>query len=91
MEAKINQYVYELSGGEQQRIALARLMYKKCSIIFADEPTGSLDRENAIRIMKILEKLNKDGKTVIMVTHDTSIINYGSLIIDLDNYSPKTH
>lgn len=61
--------VYKLSGGEQQRIALARLMLKKCSIILADEPTGSLDSKNAERVIEILSDFNKNGKTIIMVTH----------------------
>lgn len=83
MEPAIDQYVYELSGGEQQRVALARLMYKKCSVIFADEPTGSLDKDNALRVMEILSTLNREGKTILMVTHDLSLISYGTLIVDL--------
>lgn len=65
--------VYTLSGGEQQRVALARLMYKKCDIILADEPTGSLDTENKEKVLSILEDLNKNGKTIIIVTHDEGI------------------
>lgn len=57
-------------GGEQQRIALARLMIKKCDIILCDEPTGSLDRANGEKIMSILKNMNRNGKTVILVTHD---------------------
>ncbi len=66
--------VFQLSGGEQQRVALARLIFKKCDVILADEPTGSLDPENANRILSLLRKLQERGKTVILVTHDTSII-----------------
>ncbi|MCR5836590.1 MAG: ATP-binding cassette domain-containing protein [Lachnospiraceae bacterium] len=62
--------VYTLSGGEQQRVALARLFLKKCSIILADEPTGSLDKKNADIVMDYLFELNKEGKTVVVVTHD---------------------
>lgn len=65
----IDKKVYKLSGGEQQRVALARLMIKKCSIILADEPTGSLDANNADKVMELLKSLNKMGKTVILVTH----------------------
>ena len=72
---KKNVEVYKLSGGEQQRIALARLMFKKCDIILADEPTGSLDYENADVVMKILHEFNNQGKTIIMVTHDEKIIS----------------
>ncbi len=75
--------VFQLSGGEQQRIALARLMLKKCSIILADEPTGSLDRKNAQIVISILKKMNKSGKTVIMVTHDKSLLDNDMRIINL--------
>lgn len=87
MDSKIDSFVYELSGGEQQRVALARLMYKKCSVIFADEPTGSLDKDNAIRVMKILSQLNREGKTILMVTHDLSLISFGTIIVDLMNHT----
>lgn len=75
--------VCTLSGGEQQRIALARLMVKKCSIVLADEPTGSLDADNAAKVMAILSDLNAMGKTVVMVTHDTKYQDIGTRQIDL--------
>ena len=71
---KIDTKVYKLSGGEQQRLALARLILKKCDIILADEPTGSLDEENADAVMDILHFLNQKGKTIILVTHSRKII-----------------
>ena len=81
---KLNAKVYTLSGGEQQRIALARLMVKKCDLILADEPTGSLDKANAEKIMQILKALNTEqGKTVIMVTHDEELKRQGSRVIEL--------
>ena len=80
---KLKARVYTLSGGEQQRVALARIMIKKCSIILADEPTGSLDRENATGVMEILKRLNDEGKTVILVTHDEGLKKAGSRIIEL--------
>lgn len=81
---KLDAKVYTLSGGEQQRIALARLMVKKCDIILADEPTGSLDKANADKIMQILKALNTEqGKTVIMVTHDEELKKQGSRVIEL--------
>lgn len=83
LEDKINNKVYTLSGGEQQRVALARLMIKKCDLILADEPTGSLDKENADAVMSILEELNKDGKTVIVVTHDENIKKRSERVIEL--------
>ena len=70
-----NRKVYSLSGGEQQRVALARIIVKPCNIIFADEPTGNLDDENANKILDILFNLNEEGKTIIVVTHDRSIIS----------------
>ena len=84
MEEYLGKQVCTLSGGEQQRIALARLMIKKCSIILADEPTGSLDSENAAKVMSILSDLNKMGKTIVMVTHDTQYQKIGSKEIAID-------
>lgn len=73
LEDKMNTEVYKLSGGEQQRVALARLMLKRCSIILADEPTGSLDADNAKNVIAILQEFNRQGKTIIMVTHSSII------------------
>jgi len=72
---KKNSKVYTLSGGEQQRVAMARLYLKKCKYILADEPTGSLDRKNAEKIFEILKQLNDIGKTIIIVTHDEYLKN----------------
>ena len=83
MEGKEKQKVYSLSGGEQQRIALARLMLKKCDVILADEPTGSLDRDNAVQVINILKSFKENGKTVIMVTHDPSLIDGSMKKIEL--------
>lgn len=83
LEDKMNHKIYTLSGGEQQRIALARLMIKKCSIILADEPTGSLDQENTDIVLDILEKNHQQGKTVIVVTHDEYVKKKGERVIEL--------
>jgi putative ABC transport system ATP-binding protein len=77
----LNKKVYKLSGGEQQRIALARLMIKKCSVILADEPTGSLDKKNSDMVMRVLHDLNTMGKTVIVVTHDEDIVSRADNIV----------
>ncbi len=78
---EVNTKVYKLSGGEQQRVALARLMMKKCTVVLADEPTGSLDQKNKDIVMKLLHELNDEGKTVIIVTHDQSIIENESFVV----------
>ncbi|PET90561.1 bacteriocin ABC transporter ATP-binding protein [Bacillus cereus] len=75
--------VHTLSGGEQQRIAIARLLLKDPSIILADEPTGSLDNENRDVIISLFKKLHQKGKTIIVVTHDTSLSHLFSRIIQL--------
>lgn len=78
--------VYSLSGGEQQRVALARIIVKPCNIIFADEPTGNLDDENANKILDILFDLNEEGKTIIVVKHDQSIVSKFSKHIHLNEH-----
>lgn len=83
LEDKINEPIYRLSGGEQQRVALARLLIKRCNIILADEPTGSLDRQNADRVMDILCDIHRMGKTIIMVTHDDCYRGMASRVIDI--------
>lgn len=75
--------VYTLSGGEQQRISLARAMIKQGNIILADEPTGNLDAENRDIVLENLINLNKLGKTVIIVTHDEYVAKKCDRIIEL--------
>lgn len=75
LNVDLNQAIYLLSGGEQQRVAIARLFIKPCNIIFADEPTGNLDEENSKIILDKLFELNSLGKTLVVVTHDLSIID----------------
>ncbi len=75
--------IYTLSGGEQQRIALARTIIKTGNIILADEPTGNLDEENKNQVLKILKELKDLGKTIIIVTHDLSIAHECDEIIKL--------
>jgi putative ABC transport system ATP-binding protein len=65
--------IYQLSGGEQQRVALARIILKDPKYIFADEPTGNLDKENRNMVLSTLLNLNNKGKTVIFVTHDSEL------------------
>lgn len=75
--------IFEMSGGEQQRVALARLMLKQSNIILADEPTGNLDKTNRDIVFNILKRLNADGKTVIYVTHDTELAELANRSIAL--------
>lgn len=79
--------IYTCSGGEQQRIALARLLLKPCDLILADEPTGSLDHENKLIVWQLLEKMHMAGKTIIVVTHDEELKQFADRIISLDDLS----
>ncbi|MCM3670945.1 ABC transporter ATP-binding protein [Mesobacillus maritimus] len=83
LEGYSDQKVHTLSGGEQQRIAIARLLLKDPSLILADEPTGSLDIENRDIIVSLFQKLHKQGKTIIMVTHDKDLTKFFSRTIHL--------
>lgn len=78
MNKLANQQVSTLSGGERQRVAIARALINNPDVIFADEPTGSLDTENGANIMNIFTKLNQEGKTIVLVTHDHTIAEYCS-------------
>lgn len=75
LKHKIRSFPNELSGGEQQRIAIARAIVNNPKVLIADEPTGNLDPENSWEIMNLLERINLQGTTVLMATHNSQIVN----------------
>ncbi len=81
LKGRAHHYPNELSGGEQQRVAIARALVNSPSIILADEPTGNLDSQSGQEVMSVFDMLHKQGKTIIVVTHDPEIASYGKRII----------
>lgn len=75
LQEKAKRMPHELSGGEQQRVAIARAIVNKPSILLADEPTGNLDPATSVGIMNIMDRINQNGTTVVMATHDYDIVN----------------
>lgn len=79
----LDKKIFQLSGGEQQRVAIVRLILHRSEIILADEPTGSLDEKNAKNIMDLIKQFHNQGKTIIMVSHDESAFSDCSRVINL--------
>ncbi|MBQ6855525.1 MAG: ATP-binding cassette domain-containing protein, partial [Lachnospiraceae bacterium] len=75
LSSKYKSFPNQLSGGEQQRVAIARALINQPAVLLADEPTGNLDPQNAMEIMKLLEEINSRGTTVIVVTHSHEIVD----------------
>jgi putative ABC transport system ATP-binding protein len=75
----------ELSGGQQQRVAIARALINEPSILLADEPTGNLDRQSGREILDIFKKLNRQGRTVIMVTHDAAVAQASERVVVIED------
>ncbi len=75
LEEKAHRLPSELSGGEQQRVALARAFVNKPKLLLADEPTGNLDPSTSVGIMKLLDRINRTGTTIVMATHDVAIVD----------------
>lgn len=78
---RLNYFTNQISGGEKQRVAIARALVLNPSVIFADEPTGNLDSKSGNAVMHILQKLNEEGHTIILVTHETDTANHAKRII----------
>lgn len=85
LSSKYKSLPQQLSGGEQQRVAIARALINRPEVLLADEPTGNLDYENAIEIMKLLERINQKGTTVVVVTHSQEIVDMmGKRVITME-------
>ena len=83
LKEKLYTEAAKLSGGQKQRVAIARALVTDPNVIFADEPTGNLDSESGLQVMEILEMLNKKGRTVILVTHETETASFANRIIKI--------
>jgi putative ABC transport system ATP-binding protein len=77
--------VYELSGGEQQRVAIARILLKPCDLVLADEPTGSLDAGNRDGVINLLMQMNARGQTIVLVTHEPEVASQCSRVFQLES------
>ncbi len=82
----LNKKVYQLSGGEQQKVAIARMMLKPYELVLADEPTGNLDSKNKNEVIEIFKNIKKEGKTIICVTHDKDVADSSDRIINLSKF-----
>ena len=86
INSKLKSKISELSGGEQQRVAIARALITKPKLIFADEPTGNLDRKNTLEVMNLFKRINTEmNTTILMITHDYQVAEYADEIIKIDD------
>jgi putative ABC transport system ATP-binding protein len=85
LEARAGHFPHQLSGGQQQRVALARCVINDPRIILADEPTGNLDSANGEEVMRLLSNLHRDGRTIVMVTHDDRYAAYAERVIEMSD------
>jgi len=81
---RTHHFPYQLSGGQKQRVAIARALVNRPAVIFADEPTGNLDRASADSVLALFAELNRDGQTFVVVTHDPSVADYGDRVLRME-------
>jgi putative ABC transport system ATP-binding protein len=85
LEERLTHYPSELSGGQQQRVAIARAIVNDPGVVLADEPTGNLDKKSSSQIIELFRDLNRNGATILLITHDDAIANAASRTVHIDN------
>jgi putative ABC transport system ATP-binding protein len=85
LEERLTHYPSELSGGQQQRVAIARAIVNDPAVLLADEPTGNLDQKSGRQILDLFRELNRNGSTILLITHDDAIASMASRVVHIDN------